>query len=72
MAGYLASTDLKDVYHSVPIHTDYMKNLKFFWKRQLHKLFFLRNGLCNGPRKFTKLMKSPIAILRMEGHIIAI
>ena len=72
MAGYLASTDLKDVYYSVPIHTDYIKYLKFFWKRQLYKLFFLRNGLCSGPRKFIKLMKSPTAILRMEGHIIAI
>ena len=29
-------------------------------------------GLCCGPRKFTKLMKPPIATLRLDGHFIAI
>ena len=32
----------------------------------------LTNGLCSGPRTFTKLMKSPFAVLRMEGHTIII
>ena len=69
---YLASIDLKDAYYSVPIHTDYTKYLDFFWKGQLYKFLALPNGLCSGPRKFAKLMKPPIAILKMEGHIIAI
>ena len=34
--SYLASIDLKDAYYSVPIHTDYTKHLKFFWKGQLY------------------------------------
>ena len=69
---YLASSSLKDAYYSVPIHPDHTKSLKFIWKNQLYKFLVLPNGLCCGPRKFTKLMKPPIAILRLDGHIIAI
>ena len=67
---YLASIDLKDAYYSILTHTDHSKYLKFFWKGQLYKSLVLPNGLCSGPRKFTKLMKPSIAILRIEGHII--
>ena len=67
---YLASTDLKDAYYSIPIHTNYAKYQKCFWKGQLYKLLVLPNGLCSGSRKCTKLMKPPIAILRRKGHII--
>ena len=69
---YLASIDLKDACYTVPIYPDYSKYLKFFWKGQLYKFLLLPNGLCSGPRKCTKLMKPPIAILRVAGHIIAI
>ena len=69
---YLASLNLKDAYYSVPIHPDHTKFLKFIWKNQLCKFLVLPNSLCCSPRKFTKLMKAPIAILRLDGHIIAI
>ena len=69
---YLASTDLKDAYYSIPIHSNYAKYLKCFWKGQLYKLLVLPNGLFSVSRKFTKLMKPPIAILKRKGHIIAI
>ena len=69
--SYLASIDLKDAYYSVPIDSDYIKYLRFFWIGQLYKFLVLPNGLCSEPRKFTKLMKPPNSILRMEGHIIA-
>ena len=69
---YLASIYLKDACYSVPIHSDYIKYLKCFWIGQLHKFLVVPNGLCSEPRKFTKLMKPPNSILRMEGHIIAI
>ena len=29
---YLASINLKNAYYSVPMHTDYTKHQKFFWK----------------------------------------
>ena len=69
---YLASIDLKSAYYAVPIHPDYTKYLKFFWKGQLYKFLVLPNGLCSEPRKFIKLMKPPIATLKVAGHIIAI
>ena len=69
---YLASLDLKDAYYSVPIHPDHTKFLKFIWKNQLYTFLVLPNGLCCGRRKFTKLMKPPIATLKFDGHIIAI
>ena len=69
---YLTSLDLKDAYYSVPIHPDHTKFLKFNWKNQLYKFLVLPNGLCCGSRKFTELMKTPIATLRLDGHIIAI
>ena len=68
---YLASLDPKDAYYSVPIHPDYTKFLKFIWKNLFYKFLVLPNGLCCGPRKFTKLMKRFIATLRLDGHIIA-
>ena len=61
---YLVSLDLKDAYYSVPMHPDRTKFLKFIWKNQLYKFLVLLNGLFRGPRKFTKLMKPPIATLR--------
>ena len=30
------------------------------------------NGLSPGPRKFTKLTKSPLAMVRMQGYTLAI
>ena len=69
---YFASRDLKDAYYSVPIHPDHTMFLTFIWKNKLYKFLVLSNGLCCGPRKFTKLMKLPLATLRLGGHIIAI
>ena len=69
---YLTSLDLQNAYYSVPIHPDYTRFLKFIWKNQLYKFLVLPNSLCCGPRKFTKLTKTPIAIIILDGHIIAI
>ena len=67
----LASLDTKDTYYSVPIHPGHTKFLKYIWKNQLYKFLVLPNSLCCGPRKFTKMIKPPIATLRLDGHIIA-
>ena len=39
---------------------------------QILKFVVLPNGLSPGPRKFTKLTKSPLAMLRMQGYTVAI
>ena len=69
---YLAPLELKHACYSLPIRPDHTKILKFILKNQLYKFLVLPNGLCCDPRKFTKLMKPPIATLRLDGHIIAI
>ena len=68
----MASQDLKDACYTIPIHPDHTKFLKFIWKNQLYKFLVIPNDLCCGPRKFTKLMKPPIATLRLDVHIISI
>ena len=59
----MASLDPKDAYYSVPIHPDHTKFLKFF---------VIPNDLCCGPKKFIKLIKPPIHILRVDTQTIAI
>ena len=68
---WMASLDLKDAYYSVKIHPDFQKFLKFSYKGTLYKYMVFPNGLCTCPRKFTKMMKPPLAFLRQCGHIIS-
>ena len=67
---YMASIDLKDAYYSVKIHDSYQKYLKFQFQGALYAFTCLPNGLCTGPRKFTKLCKPPLAHLRTLGHTV--
>ena len=67
---YMASIDLKDAYHSVKIHEDYQKYMKFEWAGSLYQFTCYPNGLAPCPRKFTKLMKAPLSHLREQGHMI--
>ena len=61
---YMAKLDIKDAYYSVPIHQDSRKLLRFLHKGVLYQFRALPNGYTEGPRKFTKLMKAPLAQLR--------
>ena len=66
----MASVDIKDAYYSVPIAAEDQKFLKFMFEGQLYQFTCLPNGLFPGPRKFTKLLKPPLATLREAGHIL--
>ena len=68
---WMASLDLKDAYYSVKIHPDFQTFLKFSYKGTLYKYTVLPNGFCICPRNFTKMMKPPLAFLRLLGHIIS-
>ena len=68
---YMSSVDIKDAYYSVPISEGYQKYFKFKYKGTLYKFLCLPNGFCHGPRKFTKLLKPPLAYLRKMNHILA-
>ena len=68
---YMGSIDIKDAYHSVPVCEEDKKYLKFIFDGQLFQFTCLPNGLCSGPRKFTKLLKGPLASLREIRHVIS-
>ena len=69
---YMATIDLKDAYNSVKIANDNTCFLKFLCNSKLLKFVVLPNGLSPGPRKFTKITKYPLAMLRMQGYTVAI
>ena len=61
---FMAKVDIKDAYYSVPIMEEHQKYLKFWFKGELYQFTCLPNGLCSGPRKFTKLLKPRLADMR--------
>ena len=63
---YMAKIDIKDVFYSIPILSKHQKFSKFTLRGKLYKFTCLPNGLCSGPRVFTKLLKPPLAKLRLD------
>ena len=61
---FMAKIDFQDAYYSVPINENHQKFLKFCFKGVFYKFTCLPNGLSPGPRRFTKLLKPPLAKLR--------
>ena len=68
---YMGSIDTKDTYYSVPVCEEDKKYLRFVFDGQLFQFTCLLNGLCSGPRKFTKSLKETLAFLREIGHVIS-
>ncbi len=67
---FMACIDLKDAYYSIPIRQSDRKYLKFQWNNTLYQCT-VPNGLSSGPRKFTKILKPPLASLHTKGHTIS-
>ena len=65
---YMASIDIASAYYHVPIAQQHKKLLKFEWEGKLYQFVALPNGLCSGPRVYTKLMKPCYSMLRNEGY----
>ena len=63
----MTTIDVKDAYYSVKINDQDTRFLIFLWNSKLLKFVVLPNGLSPGPRKFTKLTKPPLTMLRMQG-----
>ena len=68
---WFTKIDLKDAYYTIPVLEDHRKLLKFQHEGQIFKFCALPNGYCHGPRKFTKLLKAPLSVLRKKGVNIA-
>ena len=63
----MTTIDVKDAYYSVKINDQDTRFLIFLWNSKLLKFVVLPNVLSPGPRKFTKLTKPPLTMLRMQG-----
>ena len=63
---YMAKIDIKDEYYSIPILNEHQKFLKFSFQGKHYKFTYLPNGLCSSRRKFIKLLKTPLAELRLH------
>ena len=61
---FMASIDIKDAYHSVPITSEHRKYLWFQWKGKLLQYTCFPNGLACCPCLFTKLLRPVYASLR--------
>lgn len=67
---FMASVDLRQAYYSVKIADEQQKYLCFRWQGKIYQFTCLPNGISDGPRLFTKLMKPIFAKLREMGYII--
>ena len=67
----MSKIDIKDSYYSIPIHENDQKYLKFMYNGKLYVFPCLPNGLCSGPRKFAKLLKPPLACMRLQHCLVS-
>jgi len=66
----VVSIDLKGAHYSIKIREAHLQFLKLKLKDKFYKFTALPNGQSTGPRKFTKLLKQPLAFPKKEGHIL--
>ncbi|KAL7299668.1 hypothetical protein TKK_0007426 [Trichogramma kaykai] len=64
---YLASIDLKDAFHSIPLHNESRKYVRFCYLGKLYQFVALPFGITSAPYIFTKIMKCVIRTLRGKG-----
>ena len=66
---HMASVDLRHAYYSIKIADEQQKYFRFIWNDQIYQFTCLANGVSDGPRIFTKLLKPVYAKLRNLGYI---
>lgn len=66
---FMASIDLSNAYHAIPMHSDYTKYFKFQYEGHLYKYLVLPQGFRDSPRLFTKIMKPVLAHLHDKGYL---
>ena len=68
----MATVDWKDAEYAVKIYGDDTHFLRFLCNSKLWEFVFLRNGFSPGSRMFTRLSKSSLAMLRIQGYTVTI
>ena len=69
---YMYKVDLKDAYFSVPSNRASRKFVWFLWSGILYEFLCLCFGLGPAPRIFSKLLKTPVSVLRHLNILIII
>lgn len=65
--NFLATIDLTEAYHLIPIHSFDRKYLRFQFRNKLYEYTCLPFGLCTAPIVYTKLLKPVVAYLRAKS-----
>jgi len=68
MDAVLASIDLQDAYHLIPVAVEHQRYLRFKWRGNLFQYTCLPFGLATAPRVFTKVMRPVMSKLRSKGN----
>ena len=66
---FMASIDLKNAFHTIPVAPCHTKFLKFKFRNKLFKFLVLPMGFRDSPRLFCKILKPVLTLLR-KGNII--
>lgn len=66
---FMATLDLKDAYHMIPIFKSHKKYLRFSFNNKLYQYNCMPFGLNCAPLIFTKLMKPVLSFLRNKGFL---
>ena len=66
---YFGSVELKDASYTIPIHQNYQKYLKLFWKEEYYQYIVLNNGFSPVLRVFIYVLTPLFKYLRSKGHL---
>ena len=69
---FMGSVDFWDAYLTVSMHPDHFWFLCFEWQGKIYCYIVLPFGLAKAPRKFIKLLKPILRLLRTQGIVIVI
>ena len=69
---FMASLDLKNAYHTIPIFEPHQKFLQFCVNGQTYRYKVLPQGYKDSPRIFTRILKPVIGHLRQKGFLSSI
>ena len=64
---FMASIDLSNAFHTIPMHPELMKYLKFKVGTKIYRYLVLPMGFRDSPRLFCKILKPVLAYLRNQN-----
>ena len=65
----MASVDLKNTFHSIPIFKDHQKYFSFEWLEKIYKFTGILNGYSEAMRVFIEMRKASFSTLRQQGFL---